>query len=226
MEIKAFLFDLDGVLVDTAKYHYLAWRKLASQLGFEFNEEQNERLKGVSRMASLEILLEVGGIHVSEQEKQHMAEVKNNWYVQLISSMTPDEILPGVPEFLDKTRKLGLKTAICSASKNTPIILERTGLGKWFDVVVDGNRTSKAKPDPEVFLLAASDLHLSASECVVFEDAEAGVEAALRGNMRCIGIGSDEILGKADKVVPNLKNMEPGDVLKAFQNNHEKINSF
>ncbi len=226
MEIKAFLFDLDGVLVDTAKYHYLAWRKLASQLGFEFNEEQNERLKGVSRMASLEILLEVGGIHVSEQEKQHMAEVKNNWYVQLISSMTPDEILPGVPEFLNKTRQAGLKTAICSASKNTPVILERTGLGKWFDVVVDGNRTSRAKPDPEVFLLAASDLHLSASECVVFEDAEAGVEAALRGNMRCIGIGSEEILSKANKVVPNLKNMDPLDVLKAIQNNHEKINSF
>ncbi len=225
MEIKAFLFDLDGVLVDTAKYHYLAWRKLASQLGFEFSEEQNERLKGVSRMASLGILLEVGGIHVSEEEKIRMAEMKNNWYVQLISSMTPDEILPGVSDFLNLTKKMGIKTAICSASKNTPLILDRTGLGKWFDSVVDGNRATLAKPNPQVFNMAADDFGLKPAQCLVFEDAEAGIEAAINAGMKSIGIGNSEILGKADLVFPDLRNTTPEMILKALTQNIKNYES-
>jgi beta-phosphoglucomutase len=204
--IKACLFDLDGVIVDTAKYHFIAWRELASELGFEFTETDNERLKGVSRIRSLEILLEVGGISLSEEKKTALAQMKNDQYVSYIMKMTHDEILPGVVDFLHEVRKAGLKTAIGSASKNTPMILERIGLGSWFDAVIDGNKVSNAKPDPEVFLKGAEALGVKPSECVVFEDAAAGVEAAINGGMKCIGIGSPEILWKANLVIPGFMN--------------------
>jgi beta-phosphoglucomutase len=205
-EIKACLFDLDGVIVDTAKYHFIAWRELANELGFEFTEEDNERLKGVSRMTSLEILLEVGGITLPEEKKEQLAKEKNERYVSYIIKMTPDEILPGVIDFLKEIRKAGIKTAIGSASKNTPIILERLGLTSFFDAVIDGNKVSKAKPDPEVFLKGAEALDVLPSECVVFEDAAAGIEAAINGGMKCIGVGQPDILGKANMVIPGFGN--------------------
>lgn len=211
--IKAFIFDLDGVIVDTAKYHYLAWKRLADELGFFFSEEHNERLKGVSRMRSLEILLEVGGLSFPQEELLKMADKKNNWYVDYITKMTPDEILPGVLEFLNAARQLGIKTAIGSASKNAGTILSRIGLMKYFDVLIDGNKVSKAKPDPEVFLLAAAELNVKPSECVVFEDAEAGIEAALNGNMHCVGIGSEQILFKANKVIKSFEGFLPSTFL-------------
>jgi len=204
-EVKACLFDLDGVIVDTAKYHYLAWKRLSQELGFDFTEEDNERLKGVSRMASLEILLSIGQVVVSEEEKLSMAEKKNKWYVDYISKLKEDEILPGVKEFLTLLRENGIKVALGSASKNSMLILENLKLIPYFDAIIDGNKVSKAKPDPEVFLLGAKELGVNAEECVVFEDAEAGIEAAKRANMKAVGIGSIDVLNKADKVVPGFK---------------------
>jgi beta-phosphoglucomutase len=204
MRTKACIFDLDGVIVDTAKYHFLAWKRLADQVGIKFTETDNERLKGVSRLDSLEIILEIGKMDLSETIKQEYATIKNTWYVEYISKMTPDEILPGCIEFITELRNAGIKTAIGSASKNTPMILERVGISKYFDAVADGNNVSKAKPDPEVFLKAAELLGVPPSECFVFEDASAGVYAALNAGMLCIGIGSHEVLGHAHYVVSGL----------------------
>uniref|UniRef100_S0DDK1 Putative beta-phosphoglucomutase n=1 Tax=termite gut metagenome TaxID=433724 RepID=S0DDK1_9ZZZZ len=197
--IKACIFDLDGVLVDTARYHYLAWRRLARELGFDFSEEQNEALKGVSRMASLDILLDAGGLResFSPAGKAEMATRKNNWYVEMISRMTPGEILPGVERFLEEVRHTGLKIALGSASRNAPMILERTGIARFFDAVVDGGMVSAAKPDPQVFLLGAELTGTPPDECVVFEDAEAGIEAATRAGMRSVGVGASETLAHA-----------------------------
>lgn len=210
MKIKACIFDLDGVIVDTAKYHYLAWNRLAKDLGFEFLPEHNERLKGVSRVRSLEILLEVGGLSFSEAEKERMATLKNEWYLEYIYKMTPDEILPGVLPFLTELRAAGIKIALGSASKNAPLILQQVKITHFFDAVIDGNKVSKAKPDPEVFLKAAEALGVDPSRCVVFEDAEAGVEAALSGNMRCVGVGSPEVLNRATLVIPGFENFSLG----------------
>ncbi|MDA3929981.1 MAG: beta-phosphoglucomutase [Prolixibacteraceae bacterium] len=206
MDIKACLFDLDGVIVDTAKYHFIAWAALANELGFEFTEEHNERLKGVSRMTSLHILLEIGGVELSEEKKIEMADEKNTLYVSYIEKMTPDEILPGVVNFLKELRENGIKTAIGSASKNAPLILDRLELNQYFDAIIDGNKVSKAKPDPEVFLKGAEAVGIAPQYCVVFEDAAAGVEAAIKGGMKCVGIGLPANLSQAQLVVPGFEN--------------------
>lgn len=205
--IKACLFDLDGVLVDTAKYHYLAWQRLANELGFEFTEQDNEKLKGVSRMASLDILLSIGGLSLDESVKNELATRKNDWYFQSISTMDHSEILSGALEFVKECRDHGLKIALGSASKNAMTILNNTGLTPYFDVIIDGTRTASAKPDPEVFILGAAELGVLPEQCVVFEDAEAGIEAARRAGMACVGIGSPQTLGSADLVIPSLQNM-------------------
>lgn len=206
-KIKACIFDLDGVIVDTAKYHYLAWKRLAKELGFEFSPEHNERLKGVSRMTSLDILLEVGGLSFSLAEKEKMATKKNEWYLEYIRRMTPEEILPGVEDFLSVLKSQGVKIALGSASKNALLILEQVGLQFTFDAVIDGNKALKAKPDPQVFLLGAQELQVKPAECVVFEDAAAGVQAAKNAGMYCIGIGSPSVLSLADKVIPGFLNV-------------------
>jgi len=203
-KISACIFDLDGVVVDTAKYHYIAWRSLANELGFDFTKEDNERLKGVSRMTSLDILLEIGKVELDEKTKLELADKKNKNYVEYILKMTPDEILPGVKGFFNLLKSKGIKIALGSASKNAMTILNQLELTDYFDAIVDGTHVSKAKPDPEVFLKGAELLGFSPSECIVFEDAEAGVEAALNGKMRCVGIGSPEVLGKANLVVPGF----------------------
>lgn len=215
--MKAFIFDLDGVIVDTARLHYQAWRELANELGFDFTIEDNERLKGVSRMRSLEILLEIGGIVVDEQEKLRLAERKNNRYRQLIMKLTPADMLPGAKEFLDQSKMLGLKLALASASKNTPLILERIGLQDFFDTVVDGNRVTKAKPDPEIFLVAAKDLQVEPQQSVVFEDAVAGIEAAHAAGMKAVGIGKPQVLTQADLVVAGLGEITPQFVIEYFE---------
>ena len=204
MDLKGCIFDLDGVIVDTAKYHFMAWRRLAKELGFVFTLEDNEALKGVSRMASLEILLGKGEVHASEKEKEEFAARKNGWYVEFISGMTPEEILPGSVRLLKALRKAGTLTAIGSASKNAGTILDGIGLRNMFDVIIDGNKIHKAKPDPEVFLRGAEEMKLPPSSCIVFEDAQAGIEAAIAGGMKCIGVGSPDLLGKADLVIPDL----------------------
>ncbi|MFA6126073.1 MAG: beta-phosphoglucomutase [Bacteroidales bacterium] len=203
--IKGCIFDLDGVVVDTAKYHFKAWERLARGLGFEFTELHNERLKGVSRMASLNILLEVGGMTLPDSEKQKLAAQKNAWYLEYIAKMTPAEILPGVTDFLDLLKSNGILTALGTASKNARLILKQIGLSGAFDFIVDGNRVSNAKPDPEVFLLAAADLQLNPRQCLVFEDAIAGVAAAHNAGMKCIGVGLPEILIQADKIITGFE---------------------
>jgi len=215
--IKACLFDLDGVVVDTAKYHFIAWRSLAEELGFEFTQEDNERLKGVSRMKSLDILLEIGGLEFSDDEKLAMAEKKNTLYVSYIERMTPEEILPGVPEFLQELRNKGIKIALGSASKNSPMILDRIQLSGMFDVVIDGNSIKEAKPNPEVFLKGAERLGISPENCVVFEDAVAGIEAARNAKMYCIGIGEPETLGMADLVIKGFDGFTVEKLKKAIE---------
>lgn len=207
MQIAACIFDLDGVIVDTAKYHFLAWKRLADQLGIRFTEEDNERLKGVSRMASLEIILEIGNRKPDDNRKLEYATLKNNWYVEFISKMTPDEILPGSIDFIKELRNANIRIAVGSASKNTPMILERVGILELFDAVADGNNIGKAKPDPEVFLKAAEMVGTDPVNCVVFEDAVAGVQAALNAGMMCIGIGSAKVLTEAHAVVKGLNEM-------------------
>jgi beta-phosphoglucomutase len=204
MKIKGCIFDLDGVIVDTAKYHYLAWKKLATMLNIDFTEADNERLKGVSRMASLEIILEIGNRICDEGTKEEYASLKNKWYLDYINRMTPDEILPGSLEFISELKNSGIKVALGSASRNTPLILERLGIGSLFDGIADGNVVSKAKPDPEVFLTAAKMIGVPPEECMVFEDAVAGVEAAIKAGMRCVGIGSEKTLKDAHFVVSGL----------------------
>jgi beta-phosphoglucomutase len=201
---KGALFDLDGVIVDTAKYHFLAWNRLAEMLGFSFTELHNERLKGVSRVHSLEILLEIGSISLSEEKKLLLSDLKNKWYVEYISHMDQNEILSGAKEYLIQLRNNGIRIALGSASKNAPMILENLKITKLFDVIVDGNITSKAKPDPEVFLLGAEKLGLLPEECIVFEDAAAGVEAGKLAGMRVVGIGNAEVLNRADIVIKGL----------------------
>jgi len=205
MDLKGCIFDLDGVIVDTAKYHFLAWKRLADEMGFDFTEHDNEALKGVSRMASLEILLHVGGVKKAEDEKIELATIKNNWYVEYISHMTPEEILPGSLELLRSLRSEGILTAIGSASRNAGMILDGIKLRDMFDAIVDGNKIHSAKPDPEVFLKGAEEMCLAPENCIVFEDARAGIEAAIAAGMRCVGIGKPDTLARASIVVPDLR---------------------
>jgi beta-phosphoglucomutase len=207
MKIRACIFDLDGVIVDTAKYHFLAWKRLADQLGIHFTEKDNERLKGVSRMASLEIILGLGNKIIDQDKKNELARLKNLWYNDYIRKMTPEEILPGSLDFVKELKKADIRVAVGSASKNTPVILDRVGISKLFDAVADGNNVEKAKPDPEVFLKASEMLGIEPEECIVFEDALAGVQAALNAGMICIGIGSPTVLKKAHFVVKGLYEM-------------------
>ncbi len=205
--IKACIFDLDGVIVDTAVYHYKAWRRLANELGFDLTEEDNEKLKGVSRVRSLELILQWGGVTKTAAEQEELAARKNAWYVEMINQMTPAEILPGAKEFLIACRQAGLKTALGSASKNSGTILEKVSITGLFDAVVDGNKVSTPKPDPEVFLKGAEELSILPANCVVFEDAIVGIEAAKNGGMKAVGIGSPAVLTQADLVVSGLNEM-------------------
>jgi len=210
VDIKGTLFDLDGVLVDTAKYHYLAWRRLAKELGFDFTEADNERLKGVSRVRSLEILLETGGVTMADDEKEPAATRKNTWYVEYLSTLDETALLPGTKDYLSRLRENGIRIALGSASKNAPLILERLNIAAMFDAVIDGNSVSKAKPDPEVFLNGAKAIGLPPEHCVVFEDALAGIEAAKAGGMRVIAVGTPELLPGADRYVASLADMLVG----------------
>lgn len=201
---EGFIFDLDGVIADTAKYHYLAWNRLAGELGFGLRQEDNERLKGVSRMESLEIVLEIGKIEsCSQEEKVQLAERKNRYYQEMILQISPKEILPGIKEFLMKLKKCGYRTALGSASRSGGKILKQLRIDQLFDAVIDGNDITKAKPDPEVFQKAAEALGLPCASCIVVEDSQAGIEAAHAGGMRCIGVGNEDILNKADFRVCN-----------------------
>ncbi|OGS69284.1 MAG: beta-phosphoglucomutase [Flavobacteria bacterium RIFCSPLOWO2_12_FULL_35_11] len=213
----AFIFDLDGVIVDTAKYHYLAWRNLANALGFDFTEAQNELLKGVSRIQSLEILLSIGKVELPGAEKEKLLLQKNKEYLEYVNQMTSEEILPGVNDLLNFLEINDIKYALGSASKNAPLILEKVGLLNRFTAIVDGNDVSKAKPDPEVFLIGAKKLGMKPENCVVVEDAIAGVQAANAAKMISIGIGDANVLQEADYVFKDMTAITP-DFLKNLMN--------
>ncbi len=204
-EIRGFIFDLDGVLVDTAKFHYLAWKRLAREsFGFELTEELNEQFKGVNRIACMKLLCQWAGAALSEGDFTAMTDRKNGWYVEYVEQMTPEDVLPGALKFVKECRAAGLRCAIGSASKNCSLVLERTALRPLFDAVSDGTVVSRAKPDPEVFLTAASMLKLSPSECVVFEDAQAGIDAAKAGGMLAVGISAPGALTGFDAAYESL----------------------
>ena len=216
-QLQLAIFDLDGVICDTAKYHYLAWKRLAQELGFDFTEKDNERLKGVSRMRSLEILLEVGGLEKTEEEKAKLAEKKNTWYVEYILQMDSSELLPGVLDFLEELKENEVKLALGSASKNARTILQRLGITPLFDAIVDGNLVTKAKPDPEVFTLGAELLGIPPENAVVFEDAQAGIEAALAAGMKVIGVGDPKVLKNAQHVITGFASFRFADLLEILK---------
>lgn len=202
MTIRAFLFDLDGVLTDTSEFHYLGWKRLADELGVPFDRHDNEALRGVSRRESLLLLLK--GHPASEEQLAEWMERKNRYYVDYIHQMTPGDMLPGALELLKELRQAGYLTAIVSSSKNTPVVLERLQIGELVDAVVDGNAPAASKPAPDLFLLAAEKLGLPPHQCVVVEDAAAGIDAGKAAGMLTIGLGPRERVGHADRVFPSL----------------------
>jgi beta-phosphoglucomutase len=211
-KIRACLFDLDGVIVDTARYHYLAWKQLANELGIDFTPESNELLKGVSRMRSLEIILELGNRTLTEGEKIAFAEKKNAIYLDYIRQLPEEEILPGVRSFIGELKNNHIGVVLGSASKNATLILQQLKIMDLFDVIIDGNKVSRAKPDPEIFLKGAEELHVPAGSCVVFEDAIAGIEAARNAGMFCVGVGDRNTLYKADLVIPGFEGFTLADL--------------
>ena len=202
---EACLFDLDGVLVDTARHHFSAWQRLSQKrIGVTFTHHDNEQLKGLSRLESLNYILSKTDQSFSDEAMQEMMQVKNDWYLELVAQLTPEEALPGAKDLLKALKDAGIKTGLGSASKNAPLIIEKLGIAHLLDVVIDGNIVSKSKPDPEVFLKGAVALNVSPSHTVVFEDAVSGVAAAKTGGFFCVGIGQAEDLIDADFVVRDL----------------------
>ncbi|AWI25441.1 beta-phosphoglucomutase [Flavobacterium pallidum] len=208
MNKKAFIFDLDGVIVDTAKYHYLAWQKIAGALGIEFTPEHNEELKGVSRVRSLDIILNLGKINATQEDKDRWLVQKNEDYLGYLVHMDENEILPGVLPVLQYLKDQGQAIALGSASKNARPILEKVNIISYFDAIVDGNDVTNAKPDPEVFVQAARLLSIDAEKAIVFEDSVAGIQAANIANMTSIGIGEESILHEAQYLFPDFTHIE------------------
>lgn len=211
MDIKAVIFDLDGVIVTTDDCHYTAWKKMSDDEGIYFDRKINERLRGVSRMQSLEIVLEKSDKAYTEQEKLALAAKKNAYYVDLIQKLTPHDVLDGVMKNLKTLKERGIKIAIGSSSKNTPIILNRIGLADYFDAVSDGNNIKKSKPDPEVFIKAAEMLNIAPENCMIVEDADAGIEAGKRAGMKTFALGS---AGGADFYAKSLENVDLAEIIK------------
>ncbi|MCX8024177.1 MAG: beta-phosphoglucomutase [Thermanaerothrix sp.] len=215
--IRAFIFDLDGVLTDTSEFHYLAWKRLADEEGIPFTREDNEALRGVSRHESLRLLLK--GRTLPPEQFEEWAERKNRYYLELINQITSRNLLPGAVEFLQALQKAGLKRAIASSSKNARLVVERLNLLPWVDALVDGTMVERSKPAPDLFLKAAELLGEPPDTCAVVEDAEAGVEAARAAGMRVIGIGPYERVGKADLVLPGLNDLRLEEILKRLERN-------
>lgn len=207
-EIKACIFDMDGVLVSTEIYHFKAWKRLAATIGIDIDETFNENLKGVSRSVCIDLILKHGGVEKTQAEKDALAAQKNEWFLEYVKSeITPANVYPGVIDFLKSLKQQGYKTAIGSASKNAPLLVEKLGIAQYFDALVDGNMITKAKPNPEVFLKGAELIGVAPQNCVVFEDAISGVEAAKNGGMFCIGVGSPQLLSKADFCISGFTEM-------------------
>lgn len=203
----ACIFDLDGVIVETADAHFKAWKRLAHSLDIPFSEEDNEALKGVSRRKSIEKILALDNRSLPDDKIQELMDRKNEWYQQSIAELTPEDILAGIPEFLQALKEMNVKLAIGSSSKNAPFIVDYLELNDTFEAVIDGNKVERTKPDPEVFLKGAKALDVAPEDCVVFEDAASGIEAAKAAGMRCVGVGSEEVLGGADLVISTFKGL-------------------
>ncbi|MGL5544017.1 MAG: beta-phosphoglucomutase [Cetobacterium sp.] len=216
--IKGFVFDLDGVITDTAEYHYLAWKKLADDNNWEFTREINEKLRGVSRLDSLQIILDHNKVELPFDEKNRLANLKNSNYVDSLGNITPKDLLPGVKEFLIELRNKGYKTSIASASKNADLVLTRLEAKELFDNISDGNSVENSKPAPDVFIHAAGSIGCRAKECVVVEDAEAGVEAGKIAGMKVIGLGPIETLGAADVVFKGMYEIDLDSVIQKLSN--------
>lgn len=213
--MTACIFDLDGVIVDTAHYHFMAWQKLAKELGVDLTQQDNERLKGVGRMESLNIILELGRMVLPDDEKERLATQKNSWFVEYIQAIKKEEIFPGAKNLFEELHRHKIKVGLASSSKNARTVLSKLEIENSFDAIVDGTMINKSKPDPEIFLKAASLLQVHTIDCIVIEDAEAGVEAALRAGMKCVGIGKPQQLSKANAVVDHIGNLSY-EILKAL----------
>ena len=218
MNKKAFIFDLDGVIVDTAKYHFLAWQKIANQLHIDFTHEHNELLKGVSRVRSLDIILELGKVTASQTDKDKWLFQKNEEYLTYLVDMDQSELLPGVLNMLNFLQDNSQPIALGSASKNARPILEKTGILGYFDAIVDGNDVTNAKPDPEVFLIAAQQLSITPENAIVFEDSVAGIQAANIANMISIGIGDKKNLNEAKYIFEDFTQIENSFIEKLINN--------
>ncbi len=216
MRIAAVIFDLDGVIVSTDEFHYLGWKRMADEEGIPFDRSMNERLRGVSRMESLEIILEKADRPYTDDEKKELAGRKNNYYRQLLENLSPANILPGVMGLLDGLRQEGVRIAVGSSSRNTPVIIEKIGLFHVFDAIADGNGIVNSKPDPEVFLLAAQKLGVEPARCLVVEDAEAGVIAARAAGMRVVAVGSAANSPQADFSADDLSEVTVSDLADYF----------
>ncbi|UCZ52478.1 beta-phosphoglucomutase [Bacillus shivajii] len=217
-QINAFIFDLDGVITDTAEYHFNAWSELAKDIGIEIDEEFNEQLKGVSRIESLQRILKHGGKEneFTEQEIIELADKKNDHYKTLIAKVTPNDILPGIVDLLEDIKASGIQIALGSASKNAPFILEQLQLNRYFDYIVDAGKVKQGKPHPETFLTAADHFDVPYETCVGVEDAEAGVTAIKDASMFAVGVGSEPILHKANIIFPETKNLSLEKIKSAF----------
>ncbi|GEM48785.1 beta-phosphoglucomutase [Deinococcus cellulosilyticus] len=213
MTYKAVIFDLDGVITDTAHYHYLAWKKLAEQVGVPFDEVFNERLKGVDRMGSLNLILAQGSATYTEEEKVALATQKNAHYQELISTMSPADLLPGAVEALDSVRQAGLKIGLASVSRNALTVLTSLGITDKFDYIVDASKIARGKPDPEIFLTAAERLGVKPEECIGVEDAVAGVQSIKAAGMYAVGVGDPAVLSQADQVIASLTAFSIADFL-------------
>ena len=215
MTIRGFLFDLDGVLTDTAEYHFRGWKQLADELGIPFDREDNEALRGIPRRESL--LLVLKGREYPEEQLQEFMRRKNTYYLNLIRGITPRDLLPGARELLAEIRAAGLKSGLASASKNAVEVVERLGIVSLLDSISDGSSVVHQKPAPDLFLHGAASLSLSPAECVVVEDAAAGVHAALAGGFRAVGLGPRERVGAAHLVLPSLEGVKLVDILRALE---------
>jgi beta-phosphoglucomutase len=213
-KIHAFIFDLDGVITDTAEYHYRGWKRLADEEGLPFSREDNEHLRGVARRESLMLILK--DRLYPDEKIQEMMERKNNYYLEFIKEITPHDLLPGAKDLLEEIRAASLKNALGSASKNAGEVIERLGIRDLFDAISDGFSVERQKPAPDLFLHAAGQLGLAPAECVVVEDAAAGIEAALAGGFRSVGLGPRERVGKAEVVLPSLARVHLAGLLKSL----------
>ena len=214
LSIRGFIFDLDGVLTDTAEFHYRGWKLLADELGIPFTREQNEALRGIPRRESLMLVLK--GRQFPEEQILEMMERKNRYYLEFIEAITPNDLLPGARELLEEIRAAGLESALGSASRNAPEVVQRLGIAGLLDAISHGGSVERQKPAPDLFLHAAAQLGLAPAECVVVEDAAAGIEAAKAGGFRSVGLGPQERVGTADLCLSSLKNCHLGDILSAL----------